>query len=79
MTAVWQIPDGYIKHEELDSLTIEVVVETPQTKPAAAAVNSDTEIIDSKSEDLYTINGSEDKDVIESSPYLCVISSATFL
>ena len=65
LTAVWQLPDGYIKHEELDSLTIEVVVETPQTNPAVIGVTSDTEINDSNSEDLYTVIGSEDKDVIE--------------
>ncbi|HHT64862.1 MAG TPA: hypothetical protein GX017_02110, partial [Clostridiales bacterium] len=46
-------------------MTIEVVVETPQTNPAVIGVTSDTEINDSNSEDLYTVIGSEDKDVIE--------------
>lgn len=58
LTPEWNLPEGYIKDNELEDISIRVTVQTIQTDP-------DTVIIDNKPEDLYTVPGNPGKDIIE--------------
>ncbi|NLW01585.1 MAG: InlB B-repeat-containing protein [Clostridiales bacterium] len=58
LTAIWEVPEGYILDEEGLTVTINVVVETPQTNP-------ETVTIDYEPGNEFIVNGTDENDVIK--------------